>query len=200
MKNNDKHKVIIKSAEKLFLKGRFDEVTLDEVAKVAKVGKGTIYLHFRNKDDLFYQTILFGMDELIELLHNKLPENIPFKEKLFIMCKIIYDFFKSKKPIIQMHHHILGKMLSVRSEKHKFFEALRKKLDAIISDVLSEGVALDFIRTDIDPSILSRFLIGMIRTSQGGPGSIYEDMPSVATIVEIFLYGAKKPLDKSNIN
>ena len=39
-----------------------------KVKSEAKVGKGTIYLYFENKDDLFFQTATWGFEELCELL------------------------------------------------------------------------------------------------------------------------------------
>ncbi len=200
MAKEDKRKSIIKAAEKLFLKRRFHEVTLDEVAKMAKVGKGTIYLHFRDKDDLFLQSTLFGIDELSELLHQKLPEDANFNEKLIVMSTIIYNFFKSRNPIIQMHRHILGKLLSSREETHQLFENHRKKVESVVSQVLSEGVEQGLIRSDIDISILSRVLVVTIRTSAGGPAAISEELLPVSTIVNIFLNGAGTSTGNANMS
>ena len=51
----DKRIAIMRAAERLFHNRRFHEVTLEEVAEAAQVGKGTIYRYFADKDDLFFQ-------------------------------------------------------------------------------------------------------------------------------------------------
>ena len=56
MTNSDKRQQIMQAAERLFLGKRFHEVTTDEVAREAHVGKGTIYRHFKTKDELFFET------------------------------------------------------------------------------------------------------------------------------------------------
>ena len=52
-KKEDKRATILKAASDVFKGRRFDEVTLDEIAVRAGVGKGTLYLYFKNKEDLF---------------------------------------------------------------------------------------------------------------------------------------------------
>ncbi len=52
-----KHEAILKAATKLFLKDGFASTTMDEVAKVARVTKQTVYAHYKSKDELFQQMI-----------------------------------------------------------------------------------------------------------------------------------------------
>lgn len=59
---------IIKAALPVFALKGFNETTLDEVVKIAGVGKGTIYNHFKNKEDLFRHIIEISTDELFEKL------------------------------------------------------------------------------------------------------------------------------------
>ncbi len=69
--NKDKRQQIMLAAERLFLGRPFHEVTTDQVAHEAHVGKGTIYRYFKSKDDLFFETAHRGFDELCELLHRE---------------------------------------------------------------------------------------------------------------------------------
>ncbi|RPI59812.1 MAG: TetR/AcrR family transcriptional regulator, partial [Planctomycetaceae bacterium] len=67
----DKRLQIMQAAEKLFTSRRFHEVTTDDIAKSAHVGKGTIYNYFKDKDDMFFQMATNGFDELCDLLQAK---------------------------------------------------------------------------------------------------------------------------------
>ena len=49
--------LIKKSASKLFAKKGFEYTTLADIAKAAELSKGTIYLYFRSKEDLFFSII-----------------------------------------------------------------------------------------------------------------------------------------------
>ncbi len=44
---------IIRSAQKLFAKKGFDDTTILNIASEASCAKGTVYLYFKNKDDIF---------------------------------------------------------------------------------------------------------------------------------------------------
>ncbi len=56
----DRRKLIIEAATKSFSLFGYKATTMDQVAKVANVGKGTIYTFFKNKDELF-QEIVYSM-------------------------------------------------------------------------------------------------------------------------------------------
>lgn len=66
MAKTDKRILILKALEDILPGKRFHEITLDEVAKAAGVGKGTIYLYFKDKDALFAELIGYQLDGLAE--------------------------------------------------------------------------------------------------------------------------------------
>ncbi|MGI5125460.1 TetR/AcrR family transcriptional regulator [Pseudonocardia sp. CA-107938] len=49
---------LLDSAAELLLRWGYQRVTIDDVAKHAGIGKGTVYLHFRTKDALFLTVLL----------------------------------------------------------------------------------------------------------------------------------------------
>lgn len=50
---NEKQERIIEAAEKLFARFGHKKTSIDEIAQQAGLGKGTIYLYFRSKDELY---------------------------------------------------------------------------------------------------------------------------------------------------
>jgi len=85
----------MQAAEELFTSRRFHEITLDEVAQAAHVGKGTIYRYFKDKDDLFFQTASAGLDALCGLIHDGVPSSASFEDKLLAVCDRISSFIAS---------------------------------------------------------------------------------------------------------
>ena len=63
-KNADKRQEILDAAIKLFSERGFEKTTVDEIAARANVGKGTIYLYFENKEQIFFAVIKEGMTEI----------------------------------------------------------------------------------------------------------------------------------------
>src|SRR4051812_3903388 len=67
-----KRRAIIDAAAELFASRPFHEVRLDDVAEAASVGKGTLYIYFKNKDDLYGSLILEGFTKLVERLREQI--------------------------------------------------------------------------------------------------------------------------------
>ena len=49
---------VLDSATELLVRWGYQRVTIEDVAKHAGIGKGTVYLHFRTKDALFLTVLL----------------------------------------------------------------------------------------------------------------------------------------------
>lgn len=54
---SDKKETITKTAQKLFARFGLNKTTVDEIAKFARIGKGTIYHYFKSKEDIFAEVI-----------------------------------------------------------------------------------------------------------------------------------------------
>src|ERR1035438_9394912 len=92
----------MQATEELFRTRRIDEVTLDEVARQAAVGKGTIYLYFSDKEDLVFQTAVAGFDEMCGLLRQKAAQPGTFRERLLRTCAEIVGFFQARRPLFRI--------------------------------------------------------------------------------------------------
>src|SRR5690349_17863614 len=96
LKLPSKRAAIMEAAEKLFRNRRIHEITLDEVAQKAGVGKGTIYRYFPDKDDLFFQVATSGFDELCELVQRKVNLNDSHRNQLLGVCMAISHYFEAR--------------------------------------------------------------------------------------------------------
>src|SRR5580658_9843378 len=66
LRDENKRKIIIETAVRLFSEQPFNKVRLDDVAEAAGVGKGTVYIYFKNKEELYYSLIYEGLAETVE--------------------------------------------------------------------------------------------------------------------------------------
>lgn len=49
---NEKENIILDATEELFIKQGYDKTSVSEIAKESGIGKGTVYLYFKSKDEL----------------------------------------------------------------------------------------------------------------------------------------------------
>jgi len=66
---------ILQAARKVFASKDYASATLDDVATVAELSKGTIYLYFQNKADLFLSTFEMGMEQVASIVMDAISDN-----------------------------------------------------------------------------------------------------------------------------
>lgn len=83
---------IIKAAIDAFSKYGFDRTRMDDVAKTADLSKGTIYLHFKSKEDLFYAICENNLTETKRQISTLFVK----KEEIVSEIDRYYDLFRKK--------------------------------------------------------------------------------------------------------
>lgn len=198
MTSPDKKQRIMQAAEELFRTHRIDEVTLDEIARQADVGKGTIYLYFSDKEDVVFQSMVAGLEEMCELLRQIATEDGTFHDRLLHMCENIVAFFQVRRPLFRI---ILSEdervMESGRACLRQRWRKRRKTMTEAVSAVIALGIASGEIRPDIPPGVLTEYLLGMLRARSWELGGWPEAQRSHATVVDLFLNGAGLPRPSS---
>lgn len=102
-------KEIQTAAKKLFFEKGFYNTTMDEVAQTADISKGTVYLYFKNKDELYISLMMPVLIELGRFLENfekkydsgKLKNKKSFIQELYKVHKKTYDYDPEGIQIIQ---------------------------------------------------------------------------------------------------
>lgn len=78
----NRRKAILEAAEKSFTNFGYKATTMEQVAKMANVGKGTIYTFFKNKEELFDEIISSLLLEMKEEADRVIDESAPFFENV----------------------------------------------------------------------------------------------------------------------
>lgn len=179
----------MRAVEKLFTGGRFHEVTLDEVAREAGVGKGTLYRYFQDKEDLFFETAHSGFDSLCELLKSKVPDGADFPEQLLEACLQIGSFFQQRRHLLEMMQSEEGRAsLATRKLRLRWMEK-RKMLVEAISGIIRKGIQEKRVRSDIEPEVQASFLLGLLRTRARDLQEADERMRRYEVVIDIFCNG-----------
>ncbi|MBO2535147.1 MULTISPECIES: TetR/AcrR family transcriptional regulator [Rummeliibacillus] len=86
----DRKQEILEAAYKSFSLFGYKATTMDQVAKIANVGKGTIYTFFENKEILFQEIVLRMISEMILAAEKEIVPNCPFQENAHnVLMKIL---------------------------------------------------------------------------------------------------------------
>jgi len=189
----EKRERIIRAAERLFSSRRYHEVTLEEVARTAKVGKGTIYLHFQDKDDLFIATASAGFDQMTAGIRKAISEGADCEEKLRAISRPIGQFFEGRRWIRGVIHDLRGGDPGFRRRLHEERHQHLRQLDDILGPVFEEAACAGQIRGDLEPRALARLFFDFIGAHARAFEEETERAPSLDALVDLFLHGVSNP-------
>jgi AcrR family transcriptional regulator len=77
--------------------------TMQEIAEEAGVAKGTIYLYFRDRDELVEKTFENAMSQLHARVDAALELDLPFAEKLRAMLGAVSGFFRENREFFRLY-------------------------------------------------------------------------------------------------
>jgi AcrR family transcriptional regulator len=199
MTRQDKRQEIMGAAEMLFSDRRFHEVTLDEIAQAARVGKGTIYRFFSSKDDLFFQTATSGFDDLCMVIEKSVCRQMDFAGQLLGACEEITQFFRRRRQMFRMMQMEEGRVIWSQGSLWNLWMSHREKLVKALARILDMGSRENKIRTDVPTTVLADFLLGMLRTRARYLLGVEDSIKRLEVLLDIFLFGASgRPIDLMN--
>ena len=188
-KSNGKYEAILRAAIKVFARSGFFNAKVADVAREAGVADGTVYLYFKNKDDILVSIFNHVMDEALERGRRNLAEVEEPVEKL--------------KKIVSAHLDRLGRdrdlaivfQVELRSST-KFMEQfsatkLTEYLD-LIRSVIEEGQRRGVFRKELKTKLVAKVLFGALdemATNWVLSRKRYSLGSTAAPVIDLFLNG-----------
>jgi len=82
---------ILAAAEKLFARDGYTATSLDRVAEEVEISKGTIYLYFKNKEDLFFTLIREKFEALIQQVTTQINKTNSLEDLVSTAIRVMVD-------------------------------------------------------------------------------------------------------------
>ena len=150
---------IINAAERLFFSRRYEDVSMDDIAREVDLNKATIYLYFTNKEALFATIVLRGVRILEEKYRECRDKKVPGMVKVALMGQAYYQFSTDYPDYLRLIHFFGSERFSKENpytaEIGKGYGTCR----TILQDAIQEGIGDGTIRADLDPFLTSMYLM-----------------------------------------
>ncbi|MGG6314262.1 TetR/AcrR family transcriptional regulator [Paenibacillus macerans] len=102
----DRRKLVVEAAEKSFALFGYKATTMDHVAKIANVAKGTIYTFFTNKEELFDEILRSIISEMRRIIELEVDEEKPFFENLHRAMDALLEFRSEHELLIKLSQEV----------------------------------------------------------------------------------------------
>lgn len=169
--NEAKRERILAAAADLFSTRPFHKVLLSDVAAQASVGKGTLYVYFANKEELYVGVLCAGFAELVAKL-----EACPHTgtktaaEALTVVVRELVNFAYRHSAQFE-----LMRSLSLQQLERGGWPEQRRAMVQLIATVIRRGVDRGEFAVE-DPDLAAAFVPGLVRSALlAGPGAYPQD-------------------------
>ena len=186
---NDKYHRILEAAVSVFAQAGFHESTISQIAREAGVADGTIYLYFKNKDDILVHFFNYKTRQVFGRFREEVDHGQSAVEKLRNLIRRHLNEFQKDRfmaVLYQAETHRTNRLAEDQiREMHKMY------LD-LIAEIVEQGQVEGTIRRDLYVGLVKRYIIGgvdeVINTWLHSDGKY--DLTSMADpLVDLFIRG-----------
>jgi TetR/AcrR family fatty acid metabolism transcriptional regulator len=173
-----RRQAILRAARQVFAVKGYDPATLEAVAREAGLAKGTIYLYFRDKEDLYFHTVLHMLDSLQASIREQAERPAGALERMRGLALGQCSFFAQHRDDLQLLAPFSNPGLA---RLHKRLISVMKELLAghyqFVIALVEEGQRSGELRRDLESRHIALAFIGMVnqaaqslvRFAPGGP-------------------------------
>lgn len=184
----DKYHRILEAAIQVFAEQGFFHSTVSQIAKEAGVADGTIYLYFKNKDDILLQFFNYKTKQVFNQFREAVDQADNAKDKLrnLIRCHL-KEFQRDRNMAIVFQ-------AEARQGRHieRYIKDLTKMYLDLIGEIVEMGQEEGAMRKELYLSLVKRYILGAVDeviNTWVNAGGAYDLVSMADPLVELFLRG-----------
>jgi TetR/AcrR family transcriptional regulator, fatty acid metabolism regulator protein len=186
---NGKYHRILKAAATLFARQGFRQSTVAQVAREAGVADGTIYLYFKNKEDILVHHFSAKTQQVFDRFRQEVDRAGNSIEKLSSLIRVHLAEFQSD-PDMAIIYQVETRRINRLAEEQ--IRAMAKMYLDIIAEIVEQGQQEGFIRKDLYLGLVKRFILGAVDEVIGTwlhSGRTYDLVSMADPLVDLFIRG-----------
>ena len=187
---NETKDKIVSVAKKLFGRFGFQKTSMDEIAKIARKAKGSLYYHFSSKEDLFREVVQIEIDEVklkLSSVVNNSELSAKGKLKIYVLTRL--ELFQHATN----YHETLN---PGEIDHFDFLEDIRLDFDSWekerFTTIINEGVERGEFHVEMDAEVLSEMFIMIVKGLEIPfyiQGKYEQYLPHIEEMIKILLKG-----------
>jgi AcrR family transcriptional regulator len=176
------HDHILRAARDLFAEAG-TKVSIDEIARAAGVGVGTVHRHFPAKEDLVTAVLVWSWEPVVDALDEALERDDPLAG--------LASFFLQVAEFQAANRALAEEMRDTGHDDHPELERAKQAISERLADLVARAQAAGEIRADVGVGDLRLMLIGLAQTATASGAEITSE--EKARYVGILLDGLRTP-------
>ncbi len=192
-KTNGKYHQILEAAIKVFAEQGFHQATISQIAREAGVADGTIYLYFKNKEDIMVNFFGYKTKQVFGRFREEVDKADNARDKLRLLIKRHLEEFQRDRSMAVLYQTETRRFSRMCEDQIR--EMSKMYLD-LVSEIVENGQDEGLMRKDLYMGLVKRFIIGAIDEvintwlhSDGG----YDLVSMADPLVDLFIRGLGNP-------
>lgn len=162
MKGELRRKQILEVSKKVFsANGGYYETHVEEVIRTAKIGKGTFYQYFKNKEELFLALLDLFLEEWEEAVVSQYgaADQVGSADFLRALVGRTIEFFYRNEYVTTIY---LGGGIGFGPQFAAHIDRFEEKMLDHVRRLLQQGIASKRLRRDLDIDLVANYFLGAI--------------------------------------
>lgn len=158
-KNKPKYKQIIEAAVIVIAQHGYHHAQVSKIAKQAGVADGTIYLYFKNKEDILISVFQEKMGEIVEKIEGELKGKQTASQKLALLVEKHFEILSSDSNlaiVTQLELRQSSKDLRLK------INAVLKRYLIVVDGILQEGIESGEFKKDLNYKLARQMIFGTL--------------------------------------
>lgn len=148
-----RREAIIQAAQEVFFEKGLGLATMDEIAERAELSKGTLYLYYKSKEDLYITVSMRGVETLAMMFERVVETGQPTLKLVFALGDAYLDFFKQHRQYFRMFAFMQASSLhtQVSQEVLQSCAVHNDRVWKVVVDVIQRAIDEGIFKSDINP-------------------------------------------------
>ncbi|MEQ9618167.1 MAG: TetR/AcrR family transcriptional regulator [Deltaproteobacteria bacterium] len=151
---------IIKAAASLFSNKSYHDVTMDQIAAEVGVAKGTIYLYFDSKENLYLEILEDTYEEIESILEKEIAKSDSAPQKLKKILMLIFKFYLQNMDVLRILSRDETHLIR---EHYEFTEHWRLRRIKLYQKILEKGIKEGSFRA-ANTELTALIIFGLVRS------------------------------------
>jgi TetR/AcrR family fatty acid metabolism transcriptional regulator len=163
LKKEQRRRAIIRASLQVFARKGYETTVLDEVAREARLAKGTLYLYFKDKEDLYFHVMLSVLERLETFVSRQIDPSQNPLDRMAAVARAQIGFFADNPNFFRVFTVAFNpEMATIHKKLLGPFIEKRRRLGEYLHGLVEEGKKNHLIRGDIDTRDVVLSYMGMV--------------------------------------
>lgn len=144
---------ILKAAEEIFFSKGLATATMDEIAEKAELSKGTLYLYYKSKEDLYLAVAMRGSEIMYQMFVDATPPSKPILQRITDLGEAYYQFFRQHRDYFRMYQYFESAQFHKQVSEEMLHSCASNdgRIWILVMDLIRKGIEEGVLIEDLDP-------------------------------------------------